>query len=189
MWWLFYSQQKSKERTASNAVWIVARLALVFAVTIGVFHHLLAIPIATLLFPLIVTILWSSLVTIETPPGDGILEILLWTALVIPFFLTREFVLGFPVRKELVLEPIADNRAIPTLDHLHNLNAIVTSPLRPTGTVQIDGSEYAAKSSRSTFIENGSLVIVLGNTGRILVVDSLTNEAEQRDTEEPSTWH
>ena len=63
MWWLFYSRQSSTERNTVNAAMIVIRLALVFAVVIAVLHHLLAIPIATLLVPLTVAVLWSAFVS------------------------------------------------------------------------------------------------------------------------------
>lgn len=173
MWWLFYSRQTATDRNAVTAALIVIRLAVVFAVVIGLLHYLLAIPIATLLVPLIVAILWSAVVSLETPPGDGIFDILIWAILVIPFFFAREFVLGFPVRKELVLEPQPDRADAVSLEHLKNKRTTTTSPLRPTGTIEIDGQEYSARSGDGSYIDAGAEVAVCECSGSSLIVTEL----------------
>jgi membrane-bound ClpP family serine protease len=54
--------------------------------------------------------------------------------------------------------------------HLENALGVVSSPLRPTGTVTIDGKDCQAVSMSGMMIDTGTLVRVCGIRGSLLVV-------------------
>ena len=58
------------------------------------------------------------------------------------------------------------------LGHLHNAIAIVTSPLRPTGKIEIDGTEYSARSEDGSYVASETEVTICGNAGTVLIVNN-----------------
>jgi len=185
--WLFCSSQVAVDRSAINAVKIFVRLTLVFATVIGMAHFLMGVSLATLFAVSLIVIPWSALVSIDEPPGDSAIEMIAWGVFWLPFYFTREFVLGFPMRKELVLEPPRDANTTPSLEHLYHLPAVVTSPLRPNGTIEIDGIEHLARSTDGTLIATGTDVTAHDSMGSTLLVNVrvANTAAQEQRTDEP----
>lgn len=90
------------------------------------------------------------------------------------------FVLGFPSRQELILQPLSGPGPEGTPEHLHNQEAVVTAPLRRSGTIEIDGLRYGARSESGAFIDADSVVVVACHSGSILIVTELCCDGAER---------
>ncbi len=71
------------------------------------------------------------------------------------------------VREEKIL---GDSSDVPSLTHLLGRTGVVTRPLRPSGTVEIDDEPYDV-ISEGQFIDQGAAVVVIRISTNSIVVD------------------
>lgn len=94
-----------------------------------------------------------------------VLSAVISVLLVWAFFKSR--VSRLLVREEKIL---GDSSDVPSLTHLLGRTGVVTRPLRPSGTVEIDDEPYDV-ISEGQFIDQGAAVVVIRISTNSIVVD------------------
>ncbi len=85
-------------------------------------------------------------------------------------YVIQQWILGWPDRTDLLLDPPSLGRTDRTsLDDLIGKKGVTKGPLRPGGTIVLDGVECSAQSDLG-YVDRGVRVIVVGRRGASLVV-------------------
>ena len=172
-YWLFASKQDFSDRTTLKAFWITVRTIVVFGCVIGVAHVWFGVGLRVIW----VAALVCAVVCAIGAPTSDVVGNGLFAFLAMPFFFAGQFVLGFPIRKTLVLTP--EPRPVENAKNSYlNCRGVVASPLRPNGAIKIDGQSLDATSEDGTFVEIGTAVIVVDEVGATLVVQTASPLSE-----------
>ena len=183
--WVYGSSQSTVARTWRRTLSIALRMAFVFAafwwllsgVSLSTFATVLAVFVGLFfLAPLLVP--WSAL--LGGSLGDAAL-----LALLLFVYLIQQWVLGWPDKEKIVLCATAPRTAKPdeTWGHLQGKLGTVASPLRPGGSVRIDGQEYQARSEHG-FVDGGMPVEVVGVSSFGVTVRTTDGEMSESNGKE-----
>jgi len=109
------------------------------------------------------------------PSAASEIEFALFMTLVTPFYLAKQFVLGFPDRDQMVSLPEPPPPVEVTLPTVHTGTTV--SALRPMGTVEFGGEHFTATTLTGRMIAAGRAVRWTGYKGHTLLVDELPHSA------------
>lgn len=162
LYWMYYSQQETVERSATTTRRVVFRLLILF-VALG---FIVWVTDVGLLFVVII----ASFIVLSTFVGD--LVAVGGLPAVGLFLLIKDFVLGFP---ELVLAPerrnsSTDEPIVP--QKMLGQKGQLTTNARPQGSIEIDGETWPAASESGVMLERGLYVKVVGvRNGTLMVAE------------------
>ena len=84
----------------------------------------------------------------------------------------QQYILGFPARRELFLQPPEMEKSSDYLsEELIGQMGVAISPLRPTGNVEVNGQKYDAATEDGQFIDRGAAIIVRRVSGTQVFVE------------------
>ncbi len=172
--WLLLSGQKLVPRTLRSAAAVVTRIILVHLLVVPLLCIGGGISIDYLGVPLLVVLIFTPLVTLDSMQSiaSDVLSLTVVTVILAPLYAIKQFVLGFPDRSQFILEPDLRNfgpRSEP-LSQFIGLSAAVVSPLKPFGYIELNGQQLSAKSEDGSLIEAGRVVLVCDQRNQTLVV-------------------
>jgi hypothetical protein len=156
--WLFYSRQIIVPRNRSMARQVVVRLAILFALLLGLCT---LANLAAWVAILVLAILWLLIIGGEILGVFGLPVI----------YIAQQYVLGFPDRDEWFLTPQAstDNRTDSLAEHVGK-HASTLSALKPCGQVLIGEQWLPAASENGDYIDADTIVVVRRvSNGKLLV--------------------
>lgn len=131
--------------------------------------------VTTAVLYFVASLLDTQLGNVATDPlGLTIVMIVL-----LPLYVLKQLVLGFPDRIELIPNP----EAVPTEHHpppRRSETGVAVSALRPMGTIELAGEQFNAASASGRVIDAGTPIRVTGNRGKVYLV-----AAQEDDSQEP----
>ena len=172
--WIFRSGQTDLSRTTETFIIVVVKILIVCGGLLYLAYGVFGLSSTTLLCCLPVSLIAIGFASFERPPYSGAEGLAIMLTLLLPVYACKQFVLGFPDRHKLLLDPPDPNRhKAPDSGEGHELvgkTGIVTAPLRPMGSVKIEGVIHDAKTDTGCLLEVGTSVIVKRVLQGILVV-------------------
>jgi len=172
--WIFRSGQTDLTKTTETFLIVVVKICFVCGVLLYFAYAVCGLSAITLLYLLPVSLIAIGLASFERPPYSGAEGLAIMLTLLFPVYACKQFVLGFPDRHKLMLSPPDPNRNRVTDDgeshELAGKTGVVTAPLRPMGSVKIDGAVHDAKTDTGRLLEVGTPVTVKRVLQGILVV-------------------
>lgn len=162
--WIFRSAQTDLNKTTETFIVVTVKIFLLCGLLLYLAYGVLGLSAFTLLCVLPVSLIAIGLASFERPPYSGAEGLALVLTILFPVYACKQFVLGFPDRHKLLLEPPDPNRHRATDDgedhELVGKSGVVTAPLRPMGSVKIDGVSHDAKTDTGRLLEVGTSVTV-----------------------------
>lgn len=162
--WIFRSKQTDLTRTTETLIIVTVKILLLCGALLYLAYSVCGLSAATLLWLLPVSLIAIGLASFERPAYNSAEGLAIMLTLLLPVYACKQFVLGFPDRHKLRLSPPDPNRhRAPDSGEAHELvgkTGVVTAPLRPMGSVKIDGVVYDAKTDTGRLIKVGCSVIV-----------------------------
>ena len=172
--WIFRSGQTDLSRTTETFIIVVVKILIVCGGLLYLAYGVFGLSSTTLLCCLPVSLIAIGFASFERPPYSGAEGLAIMLTLLFPVYICKQFVLGFPDRHKLLLSPPKPNRPRATDDgedhELVEQTGVVSAPLRPMGSVKVDGVVYDAKTDTGQLIEVGCSVTVKRVLQGILVV-------------------
>ena len=168
--WLFGSKQTILSRNAFNVFCIAVRLAILFALIIGLCW---VAGIAVWLVMLAAMLLVAAGVLVDLPIS-GLFGFAL-------LYVSHQFVLGFPARHEWMRGDAVRKPTHSTIDPHQNLvgaTGVTISPLRPIGDVRVGDKTYRAKSNLGKMLDVGQPIVVVAVSAEALIVRVSSGEEE-----------
>lgn len=159
--WVHRSNQDRVQKTADVTRSILVRLAVIVG---GLFVACWLSDIAA----------WIPLLALGLLMMFGLTGGLLGIPVAAVYWLIQQYVLGFPVRDELILTPLGpitrEHTEPAALTQLIGRDATVISPLKPTGEILVCEARHTATSESGGYLDSGDVVVVSGvKDGRLLV--------------------
>ena len=174
------SRKSRIPRTIYSAFVIAIRLLFVYALTFAILRVCFGIPVEALLIIAGVVLALSPLARLglDFVVAEGAVEAALTLTIMIPVYLLKQFVLGFPDQDELVLVPPVDAaRDEPSISMIREVG-IVTATLRPWGKVEVAGTTYSATTADGKLLDRGIAVRVTEVRNAVLVVAAVEGADE-----------
>ncbi len=171
--WVHWSQQTRVPRSFRNNFIIAMRIIALFSGGMWLLCGLLSVPLYFSLAAMLFVLLMSSHISFDSfPAAEGPIEFAFGMALIIPFYVLQQFVLGFPDRDRVVLVPpeVPVNRDPPPRQ---SDTGVVVSTLRPMGQVVLAGDRFTAASEDGRMLAVGTLIRVCGQRGTMLLVSKV----------------
>ena len=172
--WIFRSDQTDLTKTAETFVVVTVKILLLCGLLLYLACGVCGLSGITLLCLLPLSLIAIGLASFERPFFSGAEGLAMMLTLLFPVYACKQFVLGFPDRHKLLLNPPDPNRRrVPDDDEAHELVGkvgVVSAPLRPIGSVEIDGTIHTAKTDTGCLLEVGTSVIVQRVRQGMLVV-------------------
>lgn len=158
-------------RTVFTAFVIAARLLFVYGVTFAIFWGCLGIPVNVLLIVSGIVLVLSALARLDLDfvVSDGAVGAALILMFMVPVYILKQFVLGFPDHDEIVLTP-PEEAARNEPPQITSKLGTVTATLRPWGKVEVAGTTYSATSADGKLLDPGVAVRITEVRGNVLVV-------------------
>jgi membrane-bound ClpP family serine protease len=101
-------------------------------------------------------------------PGGDAASFAVGTAVFMPLYIAKQFILGFPDRDHVVLSP--PSTSPPEIPAPKAKLGVTVSALRPMGTVDFCGERFNATSDSGIMIQAGRSVQLTGRRGDVLLV-------------------
>lgn len=162
--WIFRSTQTDLTRTTETFIMVTVKILLLCGGLLYLAYAVCGLSAITLLYVLPASLIAIGLASFERPPYSGAEGLAIMLTLLFPVYACKQFVLGFPDRHKLLLSPPAPHRHRATDDgeehELVGKTGDVTAPLRPMGSVKIDGVVHSAKTDTGRLLEVGASVTV-----------------------------
>ncbi|MDB5387523.1 MAG: hypothetical protein JWM11_3169 [Planctomycetaceae bacterium] len=171
--WVHLSRQTKVSRSPRNSLIMVGRLVVVFASAIGIFCVWFGVPANVFLVLSGVFLLLVRFANLDAVPGNNAFEVAVGLMILLPVYVLKQFVLGFPDRDEVFLTPPAETFVPPDFSHLNAALGIVVATLKPSGKVQIDNAVYSATTEDGKLLDTGTAIRVSGMRNAVLVVRSV----------------
>ena len=172
--WIFRSEQTYLTKTTETLLFVVVKIFLVCGLLLYLAYSVCGLSALTLLCVLPVSLIAIGLASFERPAYHSAEGLAIMLTLLLPVYACKQFVLGFPDRHKLLLNPPDPNRhKVPDDGESHELagkTGVVTAPLRPMGSVKIDGVVHDAKTDTGRLLEVGTPVTVKRVLQGMLVV-------------------
>jgi membrane-bound ClpP family serine protease len=168
--WVHLSSQSTIPRSFRTAVSIVGRLFGIIGLCYIISCAWLGIPVFVFVAGSILALLASPLATHHGVTAGGALEFAVANVLMLPIYVLKQFVLGFPDRDILIPPPPTEHSPPNDLSHLNLSTGTVVATLKPCGTVQIDGSVHSATTANGQYLDSGTSIHVTGVRNTLLVV-------------------
>ena len=162
--WIFKSSQTDLAKTTETFIIVAVKILLLCGVCLYLAYSVCGLSAMALLYLLPISLIAIGLASFERPAYSGAEGLAFVLALLFPVYLCKQFVLGFPDRHKLLLNPPDSNRQrAPDNGESHELvgkTGVVRAPLRPMGSVEIDGVVHTAKTDTGCLLEVGTSVTV-----------------------------
>ena len=172
--WIFRSEQTYLTKTTETFVFVAVKIFLICGLLLYLAYSVCGLSALTLLYILPVSLIAIGLASFERPAYHSAEGLAITLTLLFPVYACKQFVLGFPDRHKLLLNPPDPNRHKVSDDgedhELVGKTGVVTAPLRPMGSVKIDGVVHDAKTDTGCLLEVGASVTVKRGLQGILVV-------------------
>ncbi len=176
--WVHLSSQSKVPRSHRNSAVIALRLLGIVALSYAVFCAWLGLSVDAFLITALITTVLSSVVTLEGDPADNAIGFAAFSTIVLPVYVLKQFVLGFPDYGEIIDNVVlAPPDVFPPSEDFARLSAAlgtVDATMRPCGTVRIDGSVYPATTFDGRYLKAGTPIRVTGSRDSFLVVEAST---------------
>jgi membrane-bound ClpP family serine protease len=162
--WIFRSKQTDLAKTTETFLLVVSKIFLLCGLLLYLAYYVCDLSALTLLVLLPISLIAIGLASFDRPPYSGAEGLAIALTLLFPFYAGKQFVLGFPDRHKLMLNPPDPNRHRESDNgkghELVGRTGIVIAPLRPMGSVKIDGVSFDAKTDTGRLLEIGASVTV-----------------------------
>ena len=172
--WIFRSEQTYLTKTTETFVFVAVKIFLICGLLLYLAYSVCGLSALTLLYILPVSLIAIGLASFERPAYHSAEGLAITLTLLFPVYACKQFVLGFPDRHKLLLNPPDPNRHKVSDDgedhELVGKTGVVTAPLRPMGSVKIEGVVHDAKTDTGCLLEVGASVTVKRVLQGILVV-------------------
>lgn len=169
--WVIFSGQTAIAKRRENYLGIAARLAVVHAsafllVCVGFEFssniHVIMMGVLLVMFPI---------ASLDNCPPDETAGLFVVT--MSPAYLCTQFVLGFPDRNRIILQPPnlhgPRQSTAETMTELVKVGTTIT-PLKPGGIIDVDGTRLVASSVDGMYIESGQAVTICGRRHNVMLV-------------------
>ena len=168
--WVHGSRQSAVPRDTKHSVTIVLKALALIGLLTYLAHAGLHLSANAMLGIAPFALLLAFAANVERVGGGSPESMAIAMALLLPIYLAKQFVLGFPDRKEFILEPDPYNSRDDACESFQGKTGVVSTSLRPMGSVIIDGIDFPAKTDDGDFIPAKTPIIVLRGNSRLLVV-------------------
>lgn len=162
--WIFRSEQTDLTKTTETFIIVMVKICLLCGLLLYLAYGVFDLSANTLLWLLPISLIAIRLASFERPAYSGVEGLAIMLSLLFPVYACKQFVLGFPDRHKLLLSPPDPNRHRASDDgeghELVGKVGVVTAPLRPMGSVNIEGVVHDAKTDTGRLIEVGCSVTV-----------------------------
>jgi membrane-bound ClpP family serine protease len=163
--WIFRSGQTDLNKTTETFIIVTVKICLLCGLLLYLAYAVFGLSAFILLCLLPVSLIAIALASFERPPFSGAEGLAITLTLLFPVYACKQFVLGFPDRHKLLLTPPDPNRhRVSDAGEDHELveqTGVVTAPLRPMGSIEIDGVTHNAKTDTGCLLEVGTSVTVM----------------------------
>ncbi len=138
---------------------------------------LISVPVDYWLVGAGVCFLAAALMTWEiSPGGTDYVDMLFFALIIVPPYVLKQFVLGFPDREELI--PVPEAVEINNEPPARKCDTgTVVAALRPMGKIELGGEQFDAASAGGTMIQAGTPIRVCGSRGKLYLVSEVDVEA------------
>ena len=162
--WLLFPAVRASRRHAWR---MVTRLLLIHVVTLALAFGLQLTPVGYLIVTAVGYLLTA--VSRQDMIGDSSgIGFALTMTVVLPFYLTKHYVLNFPDRE--VLAPLPEMRPTAASPEPSSTVGVVTTTLRPTGQARFGSQIFDARTASGQYIDKGESVKLLKTRdGKLLV--------------------
>ena len=172
--WIFRSKQTDLAKTTETFLVVAVKIFILCGLLLYLAYFVCGLSALTLLWVLPISLIAIGLASFERPPYSGAEGLALVLTILFPVYACKQFVLGFPDRHKLLLNPPDPNRhRVPDDGEAHELvgkTGVVAAPLRPMGSVKIEGVLHNAKTDTGRLLEVGTSVTVKRVLQGMLVV-------------------
>ena len=179
--WILCSKQEDLERSAATVVWVSIRIIIVCWLLLYFLYHTCGLSANFLLVVLPVSLLAIAIASFERPSWSSPEGLAFALALLMPVYLCKQFVLGFPDRHKLLLEPPDPLRQRDSQQQNHQdligRTGYISAPLRPMGSVNIEGTEYPAQTNTGFLLDSGVRITVRHVSSDTLIVEQFSADS------------
>jgi len=176
--WVHLSEQSRVSRTQRHSLAIAARLLLVFLAYFGVLGYCLSVPVNVLLIICSLILVIAPLASLKIEPPADEIGAAVWIFLMLPTYALKQYILGFPDHDEVILIPPEHPTVHSTLSGMIDRHGVVKSTLKPSGKVEIDGTEYSATTADGKMLDEGAAICVSDIRNTMLIVTSFGGQAD-----------
>ncbi|MDB5341246.1 MAG: hypothetical protein JWN70_6865 [Planctomycetaceae bacterium] len=169
IFWIHLTRPAAIPRTVYSAFVIGVRLLFVYGVSYALLCICLRVPINVFLTFSSVILLLSSLARLDVAPPMQEFWGILWLTIIIPIYILKQLILGFPDHDELIPPPPTGS-ASNDMSHLIQATGSVTATLRPAGKVEVAGKAYSATTADGKYLDRGAAIRVSGVRNGTLIV-------------------
>lgn len=174
--WVHRSSQQNVSRTSVAGFKIALRIFLVQMGFAYVFCRIFSVPVDVYLTITSVIFLLATAVSLDSIPADNAVGLGISMLFMLPLYILKQFVLGFPDRDLVILSPPSLSIEISPPPRRTNLGVVV-STLRPMGTIELAGERFNAVSDTGVMIDVGTQIRVTGHRGNMFLVSRTNTEA------------
>jgi membrane-bound ClpP family serine protease len=168
--WVHLTAQSRVSRSAGRSLAIARRLLMIWVFTYVLFIVVLGLSIKFTLILTSIVFFISPLATLHAFEVHAVVLIAIVSTLILPIYALKQFVLGFPDRELLILAPPPEINTPSELTELKGAVGVVLSTLKPSGKVEIHGSEHSAITADGKLLEPGTRIRVTNVRNATLIV-------------------
>lgn len=170
--WIRCSRQQRVDRSALNSTKVALRLLAVHAAVIYVLCIVGHMPVDYYLVLTAVVYFVAVVGPVGPTSTDELVGFAFLMALLIPAYVLKQFVLGFPDRDQVILTPPKFARSTDPPPRKSDTGTVVAT-LRPMGRIELAGEEFNAVSDLGKLIDVGVSIRVTGHRGDAFLVREL----------------
>ena len=167
--WIHQSSQQKVPRNLTTGIQIALRIVLLQMGFAYILCRVLSVPVDAYLIIAAVVFFVAAAVTLDSVPADSAIGFGIIMMFMIPLYILKQFVLGFPDRDLVILSPpslpIEPSLAPRTTDL-----GVVVLTLRPMGTIELAGERFNAASETGELIDVGTPIRVTGQRSNTFLV-------------------
>lgn len=171
--WIHLTRPAAIPRTAYSAFVIGVRLLFLYAFSYSLFSICLRVPVNALLIISSLILAVTPLARLDMNPGSDELGAAIGLTIMVPIYILKQLVLGFPDHDEVVLIP-PTHSGPHDLSHLIQAVGSVTATLRPSGKVEVAGKAYSATTADGKYLDQGLPIRVSGVRNGTLIVTAVS---------------
>ncbi len=170
--WIHLTRPAAIPRTAYSAFVIGVRLLFLYSFSYAFFSICLGVPVNALLIISSLILAVTPLARLDMNPGNDELSVAIGLIVMVPIYILKQLVLGFPDHDEVILIP-PTHSGPHDLSHLIQAVGSVTATLRPSGKVEVAGIAYSATTADGKYLDQGTQIRVSGVRNGTLIVTAV----------------
>ncbi|MGN6546860.1 MAG: hypothetical protein ACTHK7_17525 [Aureliella sp.] len=171
--WVLRSRQRLVPKSSRFCAAMSLKICGICMSCFAVFYGLLGLPADVLVCSALVVVGLCAIPNLDVAQGDPLV-----LAILFPFYIVQQYVLGYPDKDLLLATPPSspnpnfDPRLVETLGR----TATVVATLRPVGRVAIEGTEFNARTVGGDYVDVDVPMIVRRIDRDMLIVETQLGE-------------